>query len=272
MKRTVAGARAVFVIASVLAFLFSATFVAPSYADRVSTIEQVKASIVAVGTFQRTRTPPFQFRGTGFVVDDGTLIVTNAHVLPPLLEAAKMEVLAILVVTPNKESLDLAPTQVQVREAKQIAVDPGSDLAVLRIAAPALPALKIRASDAVKEGQEILFTGYPIGAVLGAFPATHRGMISAITPIAIPQARAGELDPRLIKRLSSGPFAVFQLDATAYPGNSGSPIYDPDSGEVLGVINMVFVKGTKESALTQPSGITYAVPAIHLRELLKKSR
>jgi serine protease Do len=270
MKRTVADARALFVIASVLAFLFTATFVAPSYADRVSTIEQVKASIVAVGTFERTRTPPFQFRGTGFVVDDGTLIVTNAHVLPPLLEAAKMEVLAILVVTSNKEGRDQA--QVQVREAKQIAVDPGSDLAVLRIAAPALPALKIRASDAVKEGQEVLFTGYPIGAVLGAFPATHRGMISAITPIAIPQARAGELDPRLIKRLSSGPFAVFQLDATAYPGNSGSPIYDPDSGEVLGVINMVFVKGTKESALTQPSGISYAVPASHLLELLKKSR
>ena len=270
MKRTAASGRALFVVASVLALLFTVAFPVPSYADRVSTIEQVKASIVAVGTFERTRTPPFQFRGTGFVVDDGTLIVTNAHVLPPLLEAAKMEVLAILVVAPNKEGSDQA--KVQVREATQIAVDPGSDLAVLRIAAPGLPALKIRASDAVKEGQEVLFTGYPIGAVLGAFPATHRGMISAITPIAIPRARAGELDPRLIKRLSSGPFAVFQLDATAYPGNSGSPIYDPDSGEVLGVINMVFVKDTKESALTQPSGITYAVPANHLRELLKKSR
>jgi len=268
MKRTVAGAHALFVIASVLAFLFSATFVAPSYADRVSTIEQVKASIVAVGTFERTRTPPFQFRGTGFVVDDGTLIVTNAHVVSALVDPAKMEVLAILIPGPPKDGKD----QVQIREAKQIAVDTGSDLAVLRIAAPALPALKIRGSDRVKEGQEVLFTGYPIGAVLGPFPATHRGMISAITPIAIPQARAGELDPRTIKRLASGPFPVFQLDATAYPGNSGSPIYDPVSGEVLGVINMVFVKSTKESALTQPSGITYAVPSSHIEELLKKSR
>jgi hypothetical protein len=34
----------------------------------------------------------------------------------------------------------------------------------------------------------------------------------------------------------------------------------------------VFVKGTKESALTQPSGITYAVPAGHLEELLAKAR
>ena len=90
-------------------------------------------------------------------------------------------------------------------------------------------------------------------------------MVSAITPIAIPQARSAELDSKVIRRLASGAFPVFQLDATAYPGNSGSPIYDPESGEVLGIVNMVFVKGTKETALTQPSGITYAVPSKHLK-------
>ena len=37
-----------------------------------------------------------------------------------------------------------------------------------------------------------------------------------------------------------------------------------------GIINMVFVKGTKEAALTQPSGITYAIPARHLQALLAK--
>jgi serine protease Do len=254
------------VIASSLLFALTVSLVLPAYADPAATIGRVKASVVAVGTFVRTRTPPFQFLGTGFVVDDGTLIVTNAHVVPALVDPAKMEVLAILLAAPDKDG------KAQVREAKQIAVDPGSDLAVLRIAAPALPALKLRGSDGVKEGQEVLFTGYPIGAVLGPYPATHRGMISAITPIAIPQAKAGELDQRTIKRLASGPFPVFQLDATAYPGNSGSPIYDPDNGDVLGVINMVFVKSTKESAMTQPSGITYAVPSSHIEELLKKSR
>ena len=98
-------------------------------------------------------------------------------------------------------------------------------------------------------------------------------MISAITPIAIPQARAG--GPRSgtsMRRLTTGPFPVFQLDATAYPGNSGSPIYDPETGEVIGIVNMVFVKGTKESALTQPTGITYAVPAKHLKACSSKTR
>jgi S1-C subfamily serine protease len=240
----------------------------PAHADRMATIDRVKGSVVAVGTFVRTRSPQFQFLGTGFAVGDGTLIVTNAHVLPAMIDPAKMEVLAVLIPGPTKDG----SAQTQVREAKQIAVDAASDVGVLKMSGTPLPALKIRASDAVKEGQEIFFTGYPIGAVLGPYPATHRGMISAITPIAIPQVRAGDLDANTLRRLASGAFPVFQLDATAYPGNSGSPLYDPDSGEVLGVVNMVFVKGTKESALTQPSGITYAVPSSHLEELLKKLR
>lgn len=250
------------------AVLVSALLSSPALADRLSTIERVKPSIVAVGTYERTRTPQFQFRGTGFAVGDGTLIVTNAHVLPGLVDPAKMEVLAILVPGPPKDGKDTA----QVREAKQVAVDPGSDLAVLKLSGAPLPALKVFDGATAREGQEIFFTGYPIGAVLGPYPATHRGIISAITPIAIPQSRAGDLDARTVRRLSSGAFPVFQLDATAYPGNSGSPVYDPDTGEVLGIVNMVFVKGTKEAVLTDPSGITYAVPASYLQSLLKNIR
>ena len=231
-------------------------------ADALDTIARVKASVVGVGTFERTRAPPFQFRGTGFAVGDGSIVVTNAHVLPATLEPSRGETLAILVASPGGATM---------REATRIAIDYGSDLALLKLTGAPLPALKLRDSNLVREGQEILMTGYPIGAVLGPVPATHRGMIAAITPIAIPQGRAGDLDPAVIRRLGSGPFSVFQLDATAYPGNSGSPIYDPATGDVLGIVNMVFVKGTKETALTQPSGITYAVPSSHLVDLLKSS-
>lgn len=233
--------------------------------DATATIERVKGSIVAVGTFERTRTPQFQFRGTAFAVGDGTLVVTNSHVLPGVLDTTRLEVLGILVPAPDRD-------KVQFREAKQLAVDPGSDLAVLKIGGAALPALRIRDSDGVKEGQAVMFTGFPIGSAIGLFPATHRGMIAAITPIAIPQARSAELDPKTIRRLTNGAFPIFQLDAMAYPGNSGSPVFDPATGEVLGVINMVFVKGTKESTLAQPSGITYAVPSKYLQDLLQKAR
>jgi len=44
---------------------------------------------------------------------------------------------------------------------------------------------------------------------------------------------------------------------------------DAATGEVLAVINMVLVKGSKESAITHPSGISYAIPVRFVRELVK---
>jgi S1-C subfamily serine protease len=233
--------------------------------EATATIERVKGSVVPIGTYQKTRTPPFEFRGTAFVVGDGTLLVTNAHVLPGVLDTTRLETLGVILPSTERD-------KVQFREAKQIAVDPGSDLAVLKVGGSPLPAMRVGNSDGVKEGQMVMFTGFPIGSALGPYPATHRGMVAAITPIAIPQSRSAELDPKTIRRLTTGSFPIFQLDATAYPGNSGSPVFDPATGDVLAVINMVFVKGTKESALTQPSGITYAVPARYLQDLLQKVR
>ncbi len=99
-------------------------------------------------------------------------------------------------------------------------------------------------------------------------PVTHRGIVSAITPIAIPQLSAQQLDVKLIQRLSA-PYDVFQLDATAYPGNSGSPLYAVDTGLVVGVVNKVFVKESKENVLENPSGITYAIPIEHASALLR---
>lgn len=63
---------------------------------------------------------------------------------------------------------------------------------------------------------------------------------------------------------------VYQLDVVAYPGNSGSPVYRADTTEVFAVVNKVFVKETKESAITRPSGITYAIPVSHITALARK--
>ena len=75
-----------------------------------------------------------------------------------------------------------------------------------------------------------------------------------------------ELTDRLAERV--GP--VLQLDATAYPGNSGSPVYLPDTGEVVGILSSVFVKESKERVLSDPSGISYAIPIQHAQKLLKR--
>ena len=247
-----------------LAAVWALSLGLPALADNtIRTIERVKASVVAVGTFEQTRTPAFQFRATGFAVGDGSLIATNAHALPATLDSEHRETLAVLIPAADRRS--------QVREVRELAVDLDADLALLKMNGPPLRALKLGEPDGVREGQSVLFTGFPIGNVLGVFAATHRGMVAAITPIAIPPPVAAQLDLRVFRRLTTGSYPVLQLDATAYPGNSGSPVYDPESGDVLGIINMVFVKGTKEAALTQPSGITYAIPASHLQALLAKT-
>jgi len=121
----------------------------------------------------------------------------------------------------------------------------------------------------IREGQSIAVMGFPIGGVLGFKPVTHRGIISAITPIALPMPASRQLNEATVQRLRTGTFDVYQLDATAYPGNSGGPVLDVDTGAVIGVISMVLIKGTKESALTNPSGISYAMPSSYVEALLK---
>jgi len=95
------------------------------------TIEKIKPSIVGIGTFQETRRPPANFRGTGFVVADGLHIVTNAHVLPERVDTEKKEALSVF--SGKADS-------VEIREATKIAEDRDHDLVILKITGRPLPA------------------------------------------------------------------------------------------------------------------------------------
>ncbi|MDR3299978.1 MAG: serine protease [Candidatus Accumulibacter sp.] len=225
------------------------------------TIQRVKPSIVAIGTFERTRSPAFNMRGTGFVLGDGNVVATNVHVVPEFLPASGGEILVARIPAENGE--------LRQRVATLIAVDKSHDLALLKLEGAPLPPIFL-SMETVREGQEAAFIGFPIGDVLGLTPVTHRAIISAIAPIAIPGATARQLTEKVVRRLKSGSFVIYQLDGTAYPGNSGGPLLNVETGEVIGIINMVFVKGSKESMLSQPSGISFAIPVLHLRELLRQ--
>ena len=244
-----------------LAFAILAFVALDCRAGLIEVVAKAKPSVVCVGTYNATDAPRFGFRGTGFAVADGSLVVTNAHVLPERGSGDAEPRLAVQVIAANG-TLELRP-------ASLVTFDPTHDLALLRIEGAALPALALADSKTIREGQAIAFIGFPIGSALGFKPVTHRGIISSITAIALPMPAARQLNEQAIKRLRSGSFDIFQLDATAYPGNSGGPVLDVDTGEVVGVINMVLVKSTKESALSAPSGISYAVPAAFVVDLLK---
>ena len=233
----------------------------PCLADLPTTIDRVKPSIVGVGTVQKTRRPPYKIVGTGFVVADGNYVITNAHVIPKQINTAKLEYLAVFT---GKDK------QMDIRQAVKVKIDEAHDLALLKFEGKPLPALTLGQSSRVREGEEYAFTGYPLGIIFGLYPVTHRGIISSIVPVALQANSAAQLDPAQIKRLRR-PYTVFQLDATAYPGNSGSPLFHPGSGEVIGVINKVFVKEGRENVLAKPSGISYAIPIEHARKLLKQA-
>jgi serine protease Do len=230
-------------------------------------IDQIRPSIVGVGTAYPPRQPnrngdAVTYRGTGFVVGNGRQVITNAHVIPDKLDVDHNESIAIF---------SGRGAEAKAHSVRVVSTDKEHDLALLEFQGATLPAMQLGDSDTVREGQEIAFTGFPMGMVLGLYPVTHRGIVAAITPMARPAENARTINAAQMRRLRNL-FDAFQLDATAYPGNSGSPVYEPDTGRVVGVINSVVVKESKESILEKPSGISYAIPVSHVRNLLKASK
>jgi S1-C subfamily serine protease len=228
------------------------------FASLPDTIAKVKPSVVAIGIHNPLGAPRIRLIGTGFAVADGSKIATNYHVIAPRLNPDKNEQYVVL-----SGSAD----QVKVHPVISSRHEAAYDLAVLTIK-ERLPALTLGSAELQAEGTAIAFTGFPITAVLGLYPATHRGIISALTPIAIPADNSGQLQAAALRRLQQ-PYLVYQLDATAYPGNSGSPLYNAQSGDVIGVINKVYVKSTREAVLSDPSAISYAIPVRFLLPLLQ---
>ncbi|RVU30740.1 S1 family peptidase [Neptunomonas marina] len=242
-------------------FLWCSNSIAAPLPDVIAAIEK---SVVAVGSVTpnkrlATGRPAAIYGGTGFVVGSGNLAVTNYHVVgEQKLDDAKGERLAVF---------SGRGKNAKGRLAEIVAVDKAHDLAILRFEGPALPSVKLGNSEWRRSGESIALTGFPVGMVLGLYPVTHQGIISAITPIVTPAYNSKKLTAQQIKRIRA-PFEVYQLDAIAYPGNSGSAVYLAESGTVIGVVNSVYVKGTKESALSSPTGITYAIPVNYVRRLL----
>lgn len=227
-------------------------------------IAAAKPSVVAIGTYSATASPRFGFRGSGFVVGTGHWVVTNFHVLPPATDSGPEPELRIL--------LPATQTGPQLRAVRVAAIDRASDLVLLQLEGAPLPALTLAEPALAREGTSIALMGFPIGGALGFSTVTHRGIVAAVTGITMPAPTAQQLSARAAARMRDGSFQILQLDATAYPGNSGGPVLDAESGQVVGVVNMVLVKGTRESALSNPTGISYAIPVRHVLDLLTEAR
>jgi len=244
-----------------LLLILVSLFTPYAQADFVDVVAKVKPSVVGIGIHTPTSRPQNILRGTGFVIGNGRYIVTNDHVLPTLLDESLLQKMAVFVGSGKNA---------KVREAEIVATSSLYDLAILKVSGPALPAMILASEGLYADGSYIAFTGFPIGGVLGLYPVTHRGMIASITPTVVPAASAGQINLKMLKRMRN-PYLVYQLDATAYPGNSGSAMYDMKTGKVVGIINKVFVQATKEAVISNPSGITYAIPVKYLYQVLREN-
>lgn len=247
-------------IAAVMAALLLAAVPAAA-ADLVELVKASKPSVVAVGIYNATTAPRLTFRGTGFVVGNGKQVLTNAHVLPDPDDKTFGNQIRVRVVAGAA-----APDE---RVATVVRVDRAHDVALLSIEGVALPALPLAGKELAAEGTAIALMGFPIGGQLGMIPVTHRGLLSSVANVVMPTPSAKQLNARAVIQLREGDFAIYQLDATAYPGNSGGPVLDASSGKVIGLMSMVLAKGSREVAMSHPSGISYAVPIRHAIELME---
>lgn len=145
---------------------------------------------------------PISSLGSGFIIDESGLIVTNAHVVEGADE--------VRVILHDETTLD----------ADVVGTDTMTDIAVLRVAAPgALPAARWGDSDRIRVGDWVVAIGNPFG--LGGTVTT--GILSA---------RARDIN--------QGPYDDYlQTDASINRGNSGGPLFNLQ-GEVVGINTAIF--------------------------------
>lgn len=158
--------------------------------------------------------------GSGFIVSDNGLIVTNKHV-----------------VADTEADYTVLTNDGKKYDAKVLARDPSLDLAVLKIKADNLPVVALGNSDAVKLGQ----TAIAIGNALGEFRNTVS--VGVISGLARNVTASGGGTTETIE-------GVIQTDAAINPGNSGGPILNL-RGEVIG-INTAIASGAENIGFAIP--------------------
>lgn len=157
-----------------------------------------------------------QGTGSGFIYDPTGLILTNRHVV-----ADADQVTVVL-----KDGRQL--------EGKVLGSDSLTDVAVVKIQADKLPALKLGDSETIQPGEWAIAIGNPLGldntVTVGIISATGRSS----SQVGIPDQRVN----------------FIQTDAAINPGNSGGPLLN-QNGEVIGVNTAI---------ISNAQGLGFAIP------------
>jgi serine protease Do len=165
--------------------------------------------------------------GSGFVVSADGYIMTNHHVVE------------------GSEQITVTMADKREFSAKLIGSDQRTDVALLKIEASGLPAVRIGDPNKLRVGEWVIAIGSPFGLE----STVTAGIVSA-------------------KARETGEFLPFiQTDVAVNPGNSGGPLINM-RGEVVGINSQIF---TTSGAF---AGISFAIPideAIRVQEQLRAS-
>jgi serine protease Do len=172
--------------------------------------------------------------GSGFIVRDDGVIVTNAHVIA------------------GANTISVALRDGTTYPARLIGLDEANDLAVIRIEGRDLPVAPLGTSRGLLLGEWAVAIGNPLGFLIGnTEPSVTAGVVSGVgrNLAATPQGAGVYVD-------------MIQTDASINPGNSGGPLVNA-LGEVIGVNTAIF------SPTGGSIGVGFAIPIDRARRVVE---
>jgi serine protease Do len=173
---------------------------------------------------------PSMSMGSGFIISSDGYIVTNNHVVE--------DASSVLVRLIDRREFD----------AEVVGTDPRSDLALLRVDAEDLPALRLDNSDELAVGEWVLAIGSPFGLDY----SVTAGIVSA-KGRSLPNERNENYVP------------FIQTDVAINPGNSGGPLFNL-KGDVVGVNSQIFTRSGGSI------GLSFAIPVSVVRNVVDQLR
>ena len=176
--------------------------------------------------------------GSGVIVDAEGYIITNAHVVRG---AQRLRVELSIPATGRS----ILATRSRTVTGTIVGIDLETDLALIKVSAPNLPALTFGDSDELKAGQLMLAFGSP----LGLHNSVTLGVVSAV---------ARQLQPE-------SPMIYVQTDASISPGSSGGPLVDL-RGRLMGINTLILSQGGGSE------GFGFAAPSNIVRTVYEQLR
>lgn len=256
--------------------------------ELANTYRRVRPACVAIALADEDNSHiRFRIFGSGVCIDSSGIVVTARHVVTEYYRIFEKQAIPE---APEEITKDFTPatprflivffrraqTKFEAFYVRPAFImhpleksDPNADIAVIRIPKPTggfWPSVPLAAlTRRLHEGEEVATVGYPLrfNPIDVSWPSLSKGIVSMVED----RFREGGLETVDVR-----------LDLRVNPGNSGGPVFDPVTGEVLGIVRAEGVREPPElpeelrDHFLIPSGVAHCVPHTTLHWILEDFR